>query len=603
MRTFRRIATIVAVACAVLVAGAIVYFAITYEERTFHLERIEVEAQVLRDHSMLVRERVTYRFQGADDDPFSVGSRSWDADYRRPWRIEDVTVTEDGRPKRTIHSGPLLHEWDLFPGTNGTRTFELTYRVVDAVQVWEDTAELYWNWIGRNQPAVGEWSAVIRLPHPHDEEVRAWAHGPLNGVIRIESDRVVSAVDEVPEGQFVDNRILMPVEWFDGPPIPERALDDILDEEARNARNANLQREEWERNEARKATARRALNAAMAPLIIAGFGGFYWVWRRWGKDPERPTDIGEYWREVPDDPPAVGAALLGWRSVDGHAYAATVMDLARRGYLRIEEIEVERRILKPRLSYRFERTDKNDQLEAFERRLLNWIFPGTARSVTQDELIARATADRERAHKFWQGFQKDVTHALDRRDYIVRGKGLAFTIHFAICAVLLAAGIAALVLGAIVAGVAGVAAAVILAPLGVLHRSRTPAGTRRHAEWKGLRAYLEDFSSLGEAPMGHLALWEQYLVAATALGVADKLIEGLRVRFPEQADQALSQTAWYATMRSTDRPMGEGFAAFGSTFGSASVSSFSPPSSGGGAGGGFSSGGGGGGGGGGFGAR
>jgi uncharacterized membrane protein len=586
---------------AATVVGVMALVVLFVEPREFHISAVEVHAEIRPDRSMLVRERVTYRFTGADSQPFTVATRDWQPVAGSNWRVTDVVARENGVVRATVTSTPYLYEWDIAPAS-GTRSYELTYRVVEAVDVWADTAELYWNWIGTTSPEVGQWSAEVTLPRAQAGDVRAWAHGPLDGVLRIEAETVRSAADDIPAGQFVDNRILMPTEWFDGMPRPEQRLDAILAEEARNAAAANLARERAERAEARRRWARDALTLAMGPLIVAAGAAFWWVWRRWGKDPDRPDDIGDYWREVPDDPPAVGAALLSWRRVGSDAYAATVMDLARRGHLRIEEIEVERRLRRPRLSYGFVKTDSVEtSVKRFERRLLRWLFRSGDTVVTQDELVERAKADPAKANTFWKGFQKEVNEELDRRTYLARGKGVAFGLHAAIVAVLVAAGVGSILLGAVAPGIVGLVAAAIMAPLGILHRSRTPAGTRRHAEWSGLRRFLKDFSSLDEAPVGHLVLWDQYLVAATALGVADELIDGLRHRFPEQADATMGGTAWYAA--SSGRPSGSGFASFGKTFGSASVSSFAPPSSSSGGGGGFSSGGGGGGGGGGFGAR
>ena len=62
-----------------------------------------------------------------------------------------------------------------------------------------------------------------------------------------------------------------------------------------------------------------------------------WLWRRWGRGPPTPSDIGEYWREVPDDPPAVGSLVMQWGWVDDRALPITLVDLAQRGYLSITE--------------------------------------------------------------------------------------------------------------------------------------------------------------------------------------------------------------------------------------------------------------------------
>jgi uncharacterized membrane protein len=596
----KRIGRAVVVVFTVAVVALVAAVAMFGELREFHLDSIEVRARVLPDRSMVVHERVTYRFTGADQAPFTVASRSWDPDPTRPWRITNVVASENGVQRRTVLSTSHLFEWDIAPSYSGTRTFDLTYLVVDAVEVWADTAELYWNWIGHDEPGVARWSARVELPRRHDGEVRAWAHGPLDGVLRIEADQVRSAADGVAAGQFVDNRILMPTEWFEGVPSSRQRLDQILAEEARNAVEANLQRARAERIETWLRRLRSTLTVMMGPLVVGAAAAFWWVWRRWGKDPDRPDDIGDYWREVPDDPPAVGAALLAWRRVDSDAYAATVMDLARRGHLRIEEIEVSRRLRGPRLSHRFVSTGRDEPLLPFERRVLKWMFSGGS-EITQDELVERDKKRPSSSNKHWTSFQNEVRKELDRRHYITRGNTIAFVLHGVIVAVLASLAVLAWALGAVVPGLVGVVAALVLAPLGILHRSRTPEGTRRDTKWRGLRRYLRDFSRLDEAPSGHLALWDHYLVAATALGVADRLLDDLRQRFPEVAESAMGSTSWYRS--SSGRPAGLGAASFGRSFGAASVSSFSPPSSSSGGGGGFSSGGGGGGGGGGFGAR
>jgi uncharacterized membrane protein len=142
-----------------------------------------------------------------------------------------------------------------------------------------------------------------------------------------------------------------------------------------------------------------------------------------------------------------------------------------------------------------------------------------------------------------------------------------------------------------------------------LLRKRTQKGARKHAEVAGLKAFLRDFSLVDDVPVGHLALYERYLVYAVALGVADRLIAALRIRFPELADPSSGFVPWYvygvAAGRGgggLDKLAGIGsMSGFASDFSRATSAAFSPPSSSSGGGGGFSGGGGGGGGGGGFG--
>ncbi|MGY6499412.1 MAG: DUF2207 family protein [Acidimicrobiales bacterium] len=574
------------------------------ETRSFSLDSVVVDAELERDGTLVVSELVTYTFRGADDRPFTVGTRDFEPGPF-DWSITDIEAFEDGSPRATVLESAYLFEWDIAPATSGTRTFELRYTVEGATQVGSDVVELYWNWVGTISPAIGSWSATVRLPDG-DGDVLAWAHGPLDGVLRVDDPVVRSAVDDVPARHFVDNRITVPLARFDLAPGTDELLPGIIAEEEVLARQANDEREAAADRERWLGTARTVLTIGMGPLVVGAVAAFLWVWRRWGKDPPRPTDIGDYWRDVPGDPPAVAAALLAWRQVSSDAYAATVMDLARRGHLRIEEISVPGGLLRRAATdYRLTRTTPTapDHLADFEERALAWILPHGTHSVTQEELADRARSNQSDATTFWSEFRRLVVADLDRRHYLVRGNGIAFVLHGLIVASLLATSVIALVLGVVIPGLAGLLAALVLLPLGVLHRARTPAGTRRDMEWRGLQRFLRDFSRLDEAPVGHLALWDHYLVAATALGVAEELLEGLRTRFPDLVESGSLGGGWYVSSTAASAGAGAGMASFGRSFGSAAVSSFTPPSSGSGGGGGFSSGGGGGGGGGGFGAR
>ena len=135
-------------------------------------------------------------------------------------------------------------------------------------------------------------------------------------------------------------------------------------------------------------------------------------------------------------------------------------------------------------------------------------------------------------------------------------------------------------------------------------RRRTIAGAQRVAEWKAFRRHLEDFSDLEDAPVGHLILWERYLVYAVALGVTARVARALAARIPPE--QASTFAPWFHGHHGPGALDSIGsLSGFADGFGPTIVAAANPPSSsssGSGGGGGFSGGGGGGGGGGGIGA-
>jgi uncharacterized membrane protein len=614
-------------------------------DKSFDLEQIDVTAALRRDGVLLVREEVTYDFDGT----FNVGTRDFDSG---PWAITDIRAYEGDRPLPTITDTPTLFEWDISPAS-GTHTYEMRYEVHNAVLAWPDVVELNWQWVGRDVPeGVGHHEVTLRLPGD-GEGVRAWAHGPLSGTIDVRGRTVRTQIDDLPSFTFLETRVIAPRSRF-GPNLPrgqvgqteprdyasecdllrgalqnqaaenpsltqqqinqiltdspqcqgddlnvetEPQQDRIIAEETALAEEANRARAAYEKDQQEKEDRRRALTAA-APFFIAGILALAWVvWRKWGKEPDLTSEI-DYWREVPDDPPAVAIALEDWGYVDTDAFSATIVDLAQRGYLTIEETEKD---------HKFTATDKSrGGLLEFERMALSKVFENGDES-SQKQITAWAKAHRTTAASWLSSFTNAVVKSYAAKGYQVKGQVAGWVLYLGLVALLGGFAAIAITNEAFAAGGAAIGAGVLLLACMILLRRRTPAGAQRYAEWNGLRKFLKDFSQLEDAPSGHMALYERYLVAAVALGVADELIDALRVRIPEVANDP-TFASWYVGSRA-----GAGVGSFSSLgdfssdFSSATASSFRPPSSssssGGGFSGGFSGGGGGGGGGGGFGAR
>jgi uncharacterized membrane protein len=293
-------------------------------------------------------------------------------------------------------------------------------------------------------------------------------------------------------------------------------------------------------------------------------------------------------------------------SVSGDAFSATLIDLAQRGWLTITEEHSETGILhRDKIDYRFTRTAKmDDTLNAYESKLLWRLFPNGG-SITQSELVADAKSSPSTSAAWMNDFKGSVSADFASRGYVDQGHLLKWLLHLVTILVVGGGGALAIALGAALGWVA-VGVAVLLVLLSGLLRQRTRAGARKLAEVNGLEHFLRDFSRLpDEAHTGDLILYERYLVYAVALGVAEQLVEGLRVRFPQLADPSSGFATWYvigslAGGSNFSRLDSVGtIGSFASEFSSATAAAFSPPSSSSGGGGGFSGGGGGGGGGGG----
>ena len=574
-----------------LAVGATIGFAPEAWAKSFTISSLDTRATVRPDGSMTVTEQATYDFDGE----FSHLQRTF-----ATGDIVGVEAAEGERPLAVEQSGGAGSTWEwAIPQTSGRHTYTFTYLVNGAIRAGSDVGELNWQFVGTDTSVpIGQVAITITMPGD-GTGIRAWAHGPLNGVVTITANLVDLQVAPLPAHTFVEAHVVDPIENFTMTPGPIPLLPSILASEQRDADAANAARADARARIDR----RRILQIATPFVIVIGLIGFVVIWLVWGREPRRPDDIGDYWREVPDDRPAVGRSLLHFGDVDSSAFSATVVDLAQRGYLRITEERTDRMIGKDKVTYRFENLlhADVDGLEPWERSLMQRLFDGVETS-TQDDFIAWARANQSTAQSFWTSFRQGIKTDVKSAGYLSQHR--AMPLLLAVGVVLGLGGFGAIVLAAgSLLGIVAIAAAVIVGLFIRVLRQRTITGARRAAEWAGLKRFLTDFSRLDEAVSGDMILYERYLVAAVALGVADELVKGLAVKVPQVVNDPAFAT-WYVASSLGSGPGGfdlSGLASFDSTFG-ATTTAFTPQSSGSGSGGGFSGGGGGGGGGGGFGA-
>ncbi len=556
--------------------------------KAFTVPRVGVEATLDPDGTMHVVEHITYDFTGS----FSYGTRPIPVGT---YAISDMTVSEHGAA--LVSTGaPYNLQW-YFTAENEQRTFDIAYTVTGAAVGAPDVAAEYWKWVGTEHPTIGQVTATLHVP-PGDGRLRAWGHGPLTGTVKVGPATVTWRAPDVPTGTFVEGRVTIPASRVPAlAPTSPPQLARILAEESAWARTANDTRAKAAQDAARTRDARDALTVLAPILTLLGAISFGLLWRKFGKEPTPPQPVGEYVRDLPDDPPAVVVGLMHWGTVSPAAFSATVLDLAQRGFLTVKEVRIDRALLADRVDYEMTATEADRAtLKAFERTALEQVFaPGSP--VLQSEISKYARAHQSEALAGWNSFKSDASTSLRNRRYINGHRSKPFLLNIGAAMVMGLAGVGALGLRLWVVGGIAIAGAGLQLALTPLLRQRSAEGHQRFSEWKGVAKYLHDFSQLADAPVGHLILWERYLVYAAALGVSEELAQGLAARIPP--DEQANFAPWYVGMHP-----GAGYSSIGnfSSGIATSTSSFGPPSSSSGGGGGFSGGGGGGGGGGGIGA-
>ena len=269
---------------------------------------------------------------------------------------------------------------------------------------YTDTAELYYKFVGDKwDRPIGNVRATVRFPAPLTRsDLRAWAHGPLDGTVQINGDGTVAFdVSPLPPRQFWEGRILFPSAVVANLPASSGGprVDAVLAEERRWAEEANARRlanAQRVREEEAQRIRRGELAQLFLPLsvILSALGLFAWflAYRRHGL----PHDVQPHVvaGEVPSTHPPALISYLMSRHVSASAIVATLLDLADRGYLEIRETTNSKRGLfgeRQATDYQFSRTAKPlESVEPFERDLLEFLLNRGEASTTFTMSASRA---------------------------------------------------------------------------------------------------------------------------------------------------------------------------------------------------------------------
>lgn len=431
------------------------------------------------------------------------------------------------------------------------RRVRFDYRLLGTVDAYADVVQWYWNALEADHPGVRGYRLEVVAPGgmaaPHDAYVMRYDN-PEEPRVALTEDRslLTVAFDRVPSGSGVEVRWFMPPALFTVPATDEEAFERLLLDQERIVREA---RGRWAWY-ARRAHAAWGLLPALALgwLTVGAFG----AWRRVGREPR--VDAMRYPFEPPSAlPPAVVTTLLDQHaptSGAGRAWFATIMDLARRGYLAFEG---EGRHLTLRLEPESRGTG---ELEAFERATLDYLgrAAGAGRSGLRDprsvSVAELETYGRSHAQAFLAGFGRAIRswgEGYFGGPYTTaesRGKRNRWVGRAAVVAIgcgLLAAALAGTAAELAVGG--AVLAVVVLLVIAVAMPAWREDVAAERAGWLGFRRTLTDHTRMRDAPSDFFVLWDRYYVYAASLGVAERFLRTLARAAPAAGESASAMAA------------------------------------------------------------
>lgn len=509
-RPWRRLALPLLLVCLALLltpAGA--------SAKELHWERYDTTIDLHPDGSFTVTEDQLISF---DDGVFSEGYAV--IPLGRVEEITNVRVSEDGVPyvrgsgnpgefSANRIGGELEIRWWFEPAVEELRRFTIQYDVYGGLRVYGDQEQLWWRVIDTDfSAAIVDAAVTVNLPEPVPAgrlQADYFTEGvAVTSTALISPQQVRFEAGDIQPGHWLEVQVTFPKQTTAVAPAWQAGDD--------------ARRAEEERLEPYKALANLLLLGVGIFLVLAAPIAAVFAWYLRGRDAPVVTPI-DLLREPPDDlPPGAVGTLLDERA-DVHDLIATLVDLAERGFLEIEEETNEVMGITLKRDWILRRLSAPGELRGSEQALLTAIFgAGGESSVKMSDIRKRFSKEQSKVkqaiyqelveHGYFPRNPEKVRNRWRLAGLAMMGVGIfgvfnlwnrvADDVPFAI----------APVIGLIISGLA-----VVIVSGAMPHK--TPKGAEAAARWEAFKRYLEEierYQDVGQAA-GIFANYLPYAVA------------------------------------------------------------------------------------------
>ena len=499
---------------------------------SFRIEKLDIEANLQKDGSMVVSEAVTY-------DIDEINGVYFDIDAKGFGELQYIQVFEDdstGGFKEVdtsnyeVSVSDELYRIKLYSKNhNNRRTFKFVYKLPEAITVYDDVAQFNRKMVGKEwQQGINYITAKVIIPVSasyDNSNILVFGHGPLTGEVDKEGNTVVYKLNNYYPGDFLEAHILMEPEIFSeynkSKIVHKDMKQKLLDMEAKLADEANAERDKAIRQQ-------EMINKVFEkPGLIFGVLSSIWgalmyyihvIFKRKNKV---KNSVGKYLRELPDNssPALVGGFMTN--SINDNEILATIVDLVRRKILTLENSDKNSIIIL---------TGSTENLSAQEKAIvdiyINDFGDGKSLDLKSFGFFQKVPMSVARKFEKWRAM---VQSEMNRKNLTYQGLGCLGVIFFAFFPMIFT--FAGLVIGMIT----GNKMFLLIVVMGIIlfvsgAKARYPRKELAEAKdkWQAFKNFLSDYSQLEEAKITSVHLWEQYFVYAVALGVSEKVVKAYK---------------------------------------------------------------------------
>ncbi len=450
-------------------------------------------------------------------------------------------------------------------------TLFTSYDLHGAVKVYSDTSEFnYKLWGGEWEKPVENLSGRIAFPVNNENEIRYWIHPPAyTQEFNIENNVINFKAKEIPSSQWYEIRVVFPRIMY-----PNSSFVQVNDkeglEEILAIENEYQQKDLYLKNIYRFTVYFLLLILAFPFVIYLLYG------RELKIDYQKALGNYEeiYERKPPMDskPAEVNAIMKGRMGIPQiEGFIATVMDLANRGYISLNNLIPEEGNSSsiPKFTSSIPKSESRD----FVIQLINnEIYSKAKGSLSEledfekDALYLLKEHASENKEISWSKFKKELGTGTDFYQFITswnqkvksriefgkffQSTGITYMNWFSRF-ILVAAIIYYITITKyfpptefplasrvnVLTALIGIFGFVMMEYSGMIitiFGRWTPEGSIYYKRWDDFKKYLTDLSALKDQPPESVKNWNSYLVYATSLGVVKKVLENMSAIVPPE---------------------------------------------------------------------
>ena len=506
------------------------------EDRSFHIDHALIDLTINNDGLLHVDEEYDYTFEGKFNGVYR------DIPLKPGESIENIKVSADG-------AYPVLEEIDqdgqkrlkiyLYADAAHTQkihdcdvTIHISYDMKNVVTLFNDVGAIQYKlWTEDWEVGVHNLEVVVHLPgdsgndyyiNPQDYTKSS----SLNG------DTITINSNLVPKGECYELLVLMPLDDFDNATYAKHVDEDGRDKIIKNLNDSLQERGFWN-----NVYLILGLLTLVSPLIVII------TYIKYGREPKVEYD-GIYERELPtDDPPVVINAIIenkhGVGKPNMKGFEATILSIIDKKAVNLS-------------TKKDENTGTNDMILKFntaeglddiEKEVYGILHAFADEDILNLSALNGKLSYESNARWFeekvenWRKFVEKEYETKTNDYFNNTGSLIVSALSFAgifIGIILCTLGILTPLANGFYTLIGGIFLIIISVIYFIfpddIFGQWTKEGRLFYLKWSNFKKFLEDNSLINEHPPESIVVWKKYLIYGTALGVADKVYEAMKLQ-------------------------------------------------------------------------